>query len=81
MKRTLFFFVGGVRLDDPRYSHGVRQAILQLNSTPGASAPGCIISTAMHAGHAGCCRCDAWPLLHRFDRGASMQLDREASWV
>ena len=37
-KRTLFFFVGETHEEWPRYSHGVRQAILQLNTTPGDCA-------------------------------------------
>ena len=35
MKRTLLQFVGETRHDTPSYSHGVRQAISQLNNTPG----------------------------------------------
>ena len=34
-KHTLFFFVEETQEEWPRYSHGVRQAILQLNTTPG----------------------------------------------
>ena len=37
-KRRLFFFVGETHEDWPRYSHGVRQAVLQLNTTPGKLA-------------------------------------------
>ena len=34
-KRTLLFFVGETHMDTPRYSHGVRQAVMQFNATPG----------------------------------------------
>ena len=34
-KRRLFVFIGETHEDWPRYSHGVRQAVLQLNTTPG----------------------------------------------
>ena len=34
-RRTLFFFVGDSRPYDPKYSHGVRQAVMLLNNTPG----------------------------------------------
>ena len=35
MKRTLLQFVGETHHDIPNYSHGVRQAVMQLNNTPG----------------------------------------------
>ena len=44
-KRTLFFFVGDARLSDPKYSHGVRQAVMLLNNTPGRTIPGTYIPT------------------------------------
>ena len=34
-KRTLFFFVGDTRPHMHQYSHGVRQAVMLLNTTPG----------------------------------------------
>ena len=37
-RRTLFFFVGDTRPENPKYSHGVRQAVLLLNNTPGDMA-------------------------------------------
>ena len=40
-RRTLFFFVGDSRPHDPKYSHGVRQAVMLLSNTPGGRMLAC----------------------------------------